>query len=594
MVESDRLSSAAPSADERLDELAARYWKWQCHEEPARAIQAGVPTDDATLFRESPADLARRVRGAGELLAELTVVPEPEVGALRWVTYQLLRWELDGSCALGRVKAHERPQIFPFGADMQASYIAELTTIGTVEAATLYVERLATLPAYVADFIDTLKTGQSAGHRHPRVVVERAIEAVRGTLSVPAASLPWHGPFTRSALRKEQFAVQATAAQRLIEGEIVPALQRYIEYLDQRLLPASRDSLACTDSPNGDAYYAALVRFHTTTDLSPVAIHELGLAEVERLLGELNQVAAEAGFAGDLSGYRQFLANEPRFIAASKEDLRAQIEILSKRIDGRLPSFFGHLPRMTYGVESIPEALAAALPPAYAQPNPGDRGRAGIHWITSLPARCPSFMHIPLALHEAWPGHLMHLALIQEMADVPAFRRYGGTSYTACLEGWALYCEGLGVDMGLYVTPEQHFGRLQMEMWRALRLVVDTGLHTRGWTRIQAIETMAADLALPHPTIEAEVDRYIGMPGQALAYQIGVLKIRELRERAERALGSRFDIRQFHDAVMAAGPVTLPMLDRLIDRFIDGQRPQQALFRHTVPAAATVQAGRSQ
>jgi uncharacterized protein (DUF885 family) len=148
--------------------------------------------------------------------------------------------------------------------------------------------------------------------------------------------------------------------------------------------------------------------------------------------------------------------------------------------------------------------------------------------------------------------------------------------------------------MGLYVTPEQHFGRLQMEMWRALRLVVDTGLHTRGWTRIQAIETMAADLALPHPAIEAEVDRYIGMPGQALAYQIGVLKIRELRERAERALGSRFDIRQFHDAVMAAGPVTLPMLDRLIDRFIDGQRPQQALFRHTVPAAATVQAGRSQ
>ena len=282
----------------------------------------------------------------------------------------------------------------------------------------------------------------------------------------------------------------------------------------------------------------------------------------------MEAAACEAGFKGDLPGYRRYLNTDPQFIAPSKEALLEQIEALSKRIDLKIPAYFGRIPRITYGVQQMSEAASALLFPAYAQPSPADCSGPGVHWVTAIPAKLPNFMHVPIALHEAWPGHLMHLGLIQEMQDLPDFRRFGALGYSACLEGWALYCEGLGVEMGLYRTPHQTYGRLDMEMWRACRLVVDTGLHTRGWTRAEAIAYMAANMALPLPTIESEVDRYIGMPAQALAYQIGMLKFRELRTRAQEQLGEHFDVRAFHDQLLAAGPVTLPVLERLTDDYL--------------------------
>jgi uncharacterized protein (DUF885 family) len=223
---------------------------------------------------------------------------------------------------------------------------------------------------------------------------------------------------------------------------------------------------------------------------------------------------------------------------------------------------------MTYGVESIPEAVAEGMPPAYALPNPADKSGPGTHWITSLPAKCPRYMHLPLALHEAWPGHLMHLALIQEQDHLPAFRRHGALGYSACLEGWALYCERLGEELGLYDTPQKRYGAIEMEMWRAVRLVVDTGLHAKGWSRQQAIDFAMANLAMPETTLVAEVDRYIGMPAQALAYQLGNLKFRQLRREAEHRLGDDFRVRDFHDALMACGPVTLPILESLMHDWI--------------------------
>jgi uncharacterized protein (DUF885 family) len=226
---------------------------------------------------------------------------------------------------------------------------------------------------------------------------------------------------------------------------------------------------------------------------------------------------------------------------------------------------------MTYGVQSIPESVAHGMPPAYAQPNPADRTSSGVHWVTSIPAMCPQYLHIPLALHEAWPGHLMHVALIQEQTHLPAFRRYGALGYSACLEGWALYCERLGEEMGLYDTPQKRYGPIEMEMWRAVRLVVDTGLHARNWTRRQAIDFAAGHLALPLATIEAEVDRYIAMPAQALAYQLGNLRFRSMRKKAELRLGERLRLRDFHDALMACGPVTLPILEELMLDWIDKQ-----------------------
>jgi uncharacterized protein (DUF885 family) len=226
---------------------------------------------------------------------------------------------------------------------------------------------------------------------------------------------------------------------------------------------------------------------------------------------------------------------------------------------------------MTYGIESMPESVAERMPLAYAQPNPGDRSAPGIFWITSLPEKCPSTIHVPTALHEAWPGHLMHIALMQEAEHLPAFRRHGAIRYPACIEGWAIYCENLGLDMGLYEAPHQHYGRLEMEIWRALRLVVDTGIHWRGWSREQAVDTMARSMAMARPGIEAEVDRYICWPGQALAYQVGNLEYRRLRRSAEERLGEDFTIREFHDTLLSAGAVSLPVLRDLVEEWLTRQ-----------------------
>jgi uncharacterized protein (DUF885 family) len=307
------------------------------------------------------------------------------------------------------------------------------------------------------------------------------------------------------------------------------------------------------------------------TDAEPDAIHKTGEEEVVRLFELCCEAASDAGFAGDPGRFRQALAADPLQFAPSAQALRERIECLSKQIDGRIPDLFGQVPRTTYGIRSIPEALSVRLPPAYAQPAPADRTAPGIHWVTSLPDRLPAYMHIPLALHEAWPGHLMHVALAQEIPGLPAFRRHGAYRNFASVEGWAVYCESLGHDIGLYDTPARRYGVYESELWRAVRLVVDTGIHWKGWSREQAIAYMVRHLNLPEETLAAEVDRYIGYPAQALAYQIGNLSIRRMRDTASRQLGSRFSLRDFHDCLMAVGPAPLSVLEASVDRWIAHQ-----------------------
>jgi uncharacterized protein (DUF885 family) len=339
----------------------------------------------------------------------------------------------------------------------------------------------------------------------------------------------------------------------LIEQKIRPACQQWVTMLQEKYAAQCRATIAISDDPDGEAYYHFLVRHYTSSELPASRIHEIGHEEVERITAAMQAIAMRAGYAGDLDGMKRFLHADSRFRATSGEHLREMFQILAKRIDRLVPEYFGHMPRMTYGVESIPEELALNLPPAYAQPNPPNGGTSGIFWITSLPQRCPTYLHVPLTLHEAWPGHLMHLALMQEMSDLPAFRRNGLAGYAAFIEGWGLYCEQLGHDFGLYDDPLAHYGCLEMEMWRAVRLVVDTGIHLCGWSRDHSIDYMARHLTLDRATIEAEVDRYIGMPGQALAYQIGGMKFQELRQRAQSQLGESFSLRELHDRFMDAG-----------------------------------------
>ncbi len=559
----------------RLQALADRFWQFQRREFPLTALLAGQPNDDPTMFREAPADFDRRARTAGDMLAELAQVPVAGLSLQDRITHRLLARELGDLREAHATLSHVKPWLLPVGPEFNTIYFANMSPVGDEASAARYADRLATLPAYFADVQACMKAGLGHGVRYPKVVLAPALANLRGATGGAADATPWYGPFKRSPAAAQPVVQRhAERARHLIEQDIVPALRTLARFIEDELLPAARDTIACTEDPQGPEFYAFWVR-HFTTDAAatPEAIHALGLSEVARLEREIAEVAAQAGHSGDVAGYRRFLAHDPQFLAPSAEVLRERVQIVSKTIDGMLPSFFGRLPRITYGVQSIPAALSERMPPAYAQPNPADGSSAGIYWVSSLPAKAPSYLHVPLALHEGWPGHLMHIALMQEMTDLPAFRRANFTKYSAFLEGWALYCETLGIDMGLYESPHQHFGRLDMEMWRACRLVVDTGIHVEGWSRDRAIDTMLAHLSLSRTTIEGEVDRYIAMPAQALGYQIGNLKFRELRARAEQRLGGRFDIRAYHDQLMAAGPVTLPVLEEVVDDWLARQVP---------------------
>jgi uncharacterized protein (DUF885 family) len=556
-----------------LADLARRYWQFECHEMPLTGVLAGQAIPDAVLFRESAADHARRASGAAALLAEVAALDPEGLSAQERATHGLLQRELQGLVAQHEVDAHLRPWLFPAGPDFTAMFWANGSAVADAASAALYVDRLASLPAYLRDVMANIEAGHEKGYRYPRAVLQSSAGNTRGILGAAPETSAWLGPFKRSpATARPEVQAQQQRALAVVRDALQPALHAWATFIDGLANRGARETLSCIDGPAGAAYYAHWVRHFTSTELAPAQVHQLGLQEVERIAREIEAVAADAGHAGDVAGYRRFLATAAEFIAPSKEALRESIEALCKRVDRRIPDFFSRIPRITYGVDSMPEAVSARMPPAYAQPSPADGSAAGIFWISGLPSKAPSYLHPAIVVHEAWPGHLMHIALMNEQQDLPDFRRHGAVKYTACVEGWALYCETLGTEMGLYTTPHQHYGRLEMEMWRAVRLVVDTGLHAMGWTRQQAIDCMAARLTLSAETIAGEVDRYAALPAQALAYQIGNLKLRELRRRAEHRLGPRFDLRGFHTAVTTAGAVPLPVLDDLVEDWLQRQR----------------------
>jgi uncharacterized protein (DUF885 family) len=332
-------------------------------------------------------------------------------------------------------------------------------------------------------------------------------------------------------------------------------------------VPSARGSIGASALPDGRDFYRHRVRKYTTLDITPEEVHQTGLAEVARIRAEMQEIMRQVEFDGDFAEFVEYLRNEPKFYAETPEGLMKEAALILKRIDGKLPELFGRLPRMPYGLREIPAYIAPRTTSAYYQPPTGDGTRAGFYNLNTFNLKSrPLYALESLSLHEAVPGHHLQIALQQELEDLPNFRRFGGA--TAFVEGWALYAERLGLECGFYTDPYSDFGRLSMEMWRACRLVVDTGMHYLGWTREQAVEFMAANSAESIHNIEAEIDRYIGWPGQALAYKIGELKIRELRARAEAELGEKFDVRAFHDAVLGGGSVPLDVLEQQIEAWI--------------------------
>ena len=371
----------------------------------------------------------------------------------------------------------------------------------------------------------------------------------------------------RTWCRKPERVRLAAAGKAALTGAVIPAYRAFRRFFETEYRKAARQTIGASALPQGREYYADLVRYFTTLpDATPEGIHEIGKAEVARIRAEMDSILSKLDHGGDFAGFLDFLRANPEFRAKTGEELLREAAWIAKEIDGKLPQYFGKLPRIPYAVKPVPEALA----PNYTagRYNPGPLGAAGEYWVnTYAPEKRLLYVLPALTLHEAVPGHHLQIALARELADLPQFRQsFFPHSFG---EGWALYCEKLGEEMGVYHTPYQAFGRLTYEMWRACRLVVDTGMHALGWTRERAQTFLAANTALSLHEVRTEIDRYISWPGQALAYKIGELKIVELRRRAEAALGAAFDVRAFHDAVLENGGVTLSVLERRIDAYIE-------------------------
>jgi uncharacterized protein (DUF885 family) len=361
-------------------------------------------------------------------------------------------------------------------------------------------------------------------------------------------------------------ALRAAGAEK-IRARVIPAYAKLLVFMRDAYVPKARKTLAAEALPNGKAFYRRQIKDYVTLALEPAAVHQTGLDEVARIHAEMETVMHEAKFEGDFAQFLQFLRTDPQFYAKDADELLMRAAWVAKRVDGQLPRFFGTLPRLPFGIQPVPEAIAPYytggryVPPSYGSTEPG------YYWVNTYDLKSRPLYVLPaLTLHESVPGHHLQGALANEQGEQPPFRRF---SYISAFgEGWALYTEHLGDEMGIYRTPYEQFGRLTYEMWRACRLVVDTGIHSKNWTREQALAFLHDNTALSEHEIETETDRYISWPGQALSYKLGELKIRELRARAEKELGPKFDLRAFHDAILALGSVPLPVLEQQIDAFI--------------------------
>jgi uncharacterized protein (DUF885 family) len=466
----------------------------------------------------------------------------------------------------GRAPISNGDGYFTFG-----DYLAYTTPIQSADDAEAWLSRLEALPTTYAQGVANARRGVETGYTQPRIVVDRAlataraqVETLEATLMTPLASMP----DTIPAAQQEQL---RTRARAIIRDRILPAHRETVTFIEREYLPAARPQLGLRSVPGGENLYRYLVRSYTTTDMTPEQIHELGNQEVARIRALMEEEIRASGFRGNFAAFQRFLRTDRQFYARTPEELIHHASEIAKRADGQLPRLFGTLPRLSYGIRVIPAEQAEGSTTAYYTQGSAALGQSGTYWVntTRLEAR-PLYEFPALTIHEAMPGHHLQIARAQELGELPYFRR--NAFETAFVEGWGLYSETLGEDMGMYRTPYERFGRLSYEMWRACRLVADTGIHWMGWDIEQARRCFAENSALSPHNIQTELERYIATPGQALAYKIGELTIRRLRREATEALGDRFDIRAFHDELLSAGAVPMDVLEARMRRWVARQQ----------------------
>ena len=545
------------AADERLRAIYSEEWKWRTEQLPENE-DGTLPIADH-LPKVDPATQAMRLKYWEDTQRRVAAVARASLSPREQLNYDIYREQLAVLIARQRFRDFEMPanSDSAFWTDIGYTARRPFRTLADYER---WIAQMRDIPRYFREQMDEMRAGAKRGFTPPRVTMagrDTSITAV--TDATPEQSL-FYTPFREmpGIPAARQASLRAQALQ-VIAAAVQPAYGELLRFMRNEYVPALRSTLAAADLPDGGNYYRAKIREFTTLDLDPDAIHRLGVSEVERLHGEMIAAMRETGFSGDFNAFLAFLRGDTRFYARTPEELLMRAAWIAKRFDGKASQFFGYLPRARFAIKPVPDDLA----PFYT----AGRGGVGVYLLNTydLPGR-PLYNLTALTLHESAPGHAFQLPIAMEHKDQPSFRQHSYIS--AYGEGWALYCEQLGLEMGMYDSAYDRFGMLGYQIWRAARLVVDTGMHAQGWSRQQAIEYLRQYTALPEHEIGTEVDRYLAWPGQALSYYLGERAILDARARAEGALGERFNLRAFHDAVLELGSVPLPVLQSRIDRFV--------------------------
>lgn len=570
-------SSAQSSADRtaaQLQSLIDEIWDYRLEESPQMATSVGDHRANDRLDSVRLEDIDRRARQTAKFLERLEAIDRTALKGQDRVNHAILRRELKEQLAEHRYKSYLTPISNRSGFHISFPELRRGVPLVTTEDYENYIARLADFERYADENMALMREGIRQGYTTASVIMEGCQESVEAHIvNDPEQSLLYEPlkdiPSTVPASEHER--LQA-AARRAISQNVVQSYERFLKFLNDEYLPNCRGTIAARALPQGRDFYQHRVRKFTTLDaITPEAIHQRGLAEVARIRGEMDAIIERVGFEGDLQEFIEYLRKEPKFYASTAGELQQECALICKRIDGELPKLFRRLPQMPYGLRPVPDYIAPKTTAAYYQPPAGDGTRAGFYFLNTydLPSR-PLYMLEALSLHEAVPGHHLQIALQYELDELPEFRKFAG--FTVFIEGWALYAERLGLEVGFYEDPYSDFGRLSMEIWRACRLVVDPGMHHLGWSRQQAIDYMTENTALSPLDIRSEVDRYIGWPGQAVAYKIGELRIRQLREMAEEALQEKFDVREFHAVVLRSGSVPLDVLEENVRAWVSDQQ----------------------
>ncbi len=565
------VADSTSAVDAKLDGLIAEYWEYYLREDPIAATQVGVNKFNDRLPRVGPGDRQRRLARERSFLRRARALNSPMLQPTARINLELFQWVLEDSIGAYELDLARIPFNTFSGFFMSALTASDGVRMDRAQDYEDYISRLREIPRYFAENIDNMRVGSTDGFVLPKIVIGGVLPTLQAQLKDNVEDSRFYEPFKSMSSRlddgeKSRLRKLGRAA---IGDAVMPAFARLVEFLASEY--EASDTLGATALPGGERYYAFQIRRYTTLDGATADdVHATGLDEVRRIRAEMDTIIAELGFAGKFRAFTDHLRTEPRFYAQSADALLKEVAYLAKRIDYVMPGFFSRLPRQPYGIVPVPEEIAPNYVTGayYGAPLGGSHG--GEFWVNTYALDQRPLYEMPaLTLHEAVPGHHHQNALALEMENVPDFRR--NLYFSAFGEGWALYGEWLGQEMGIYRTPYERFGRLSYEMWRACRLVIDTGIHAKGWSRQEAMEFLADNTSLSPGNVRAEVDRYISWPGQALAYKLGELKIRELRSLVEQALDEQFDLREFHDVVLGNGALPLAMLEDVVRGYVDGK-----------------------